>query len=119
MGVRVLGTGIDIDVEGQAGVTGEVCLAARHVRPGAEVDGGPEMWGMEGDMAPMAADMRDGDFEGELAGVAVFRSGLGVDAELEYAGKELDGEGVDGGHAVDVGKANGERHGGGGGEEGG
>ena len=61
----------------------------------------------------------DGDFEGELARVAVLRSGLGVDAELEYAGEELDGEGVDGGHAVDVGEADGERHGGGGGEEGG
>ena len=75
------------------------------------------MGSVEGDMAPVATDMRDGDFEGELARVVVLRSGLGVDTELEYAGEELDGEGMDGGHAVNVGEADGERHGGGGGEE--
>ena len=56
------------------------------------------MGGVEGDMTPMAADMRDGDLEGEEGGIAVVWEGFRVCAELEYSCEELDRKHVYGRH---------------------
>ena len=56
------------------------------------------MGSVEGDMAPVATDMGDGDFKGELVGRKVVGERIGVDAQLEYTSEELDGKEVYGRH---------------------
>ena len=63
--IGILGAGVNVDVDRQAGISSEIDVAAKHVRLCAEVEHCPEERGVEGHLAPVAADVRDGDLESE------------------------------------------------------
>ena len=69
--VGILGAGVNVDVDWEAGIASEIDVAAEHMRLCTEVDGCPEERSVEGDLAPVAADMGDGDLESERLVVAI------------------------------------------------
>ena len=98
------GDGVDEDVEGAGAGAEDELLAALEVDGLAHADAGPEGGRLEGDGAPVVADVGDEDLEvGVVLAGAALEGAIGIDdvlvAETEDAGEELNGKDVDEGGA--------------------